>query len=205
MDERAVITGPWTRHTRRVAYENPWITIWHDEVTRPDGAPGIYGVVHFANLAVGVLAIDDDDRVLLVGQHRYALDAYSWEIPEGGVPVGETPLEGAQRELREETGIDAAAWRELMRSHLSNSVSDELAVIYLATGLTAGVAAPDGTEALDIRWSPFDEVLAMTLDGRITDALTVLAVHRAALDRAAVDRAPLDRAPLDRGPGAGRP
>jgi 8-oxo-dGTP pyrophosphatase MutT (NUDIX family) len=178
-----VATGPWLRHTRRVAYENAWITIWHDEVTRPDGQPGVYGVVHFANLAVGVLAVDDADRVLLVGQHRYALDAYSWEIPEGGVPIGETALEGARRELREETGIEAATWHEIARSHLSNSVSDELAVLYLATGLTAGEATPDGTEALDTRWLPFDEVLDMTLDGRITDALTVLAVQRVALDR----------------------
>jgi 8-oxo-dGTP pyrophosphatase MutT (NUDIX family) len=183
MDDRPVAAGPWTRNSRRVAYENPWITIWHDEVTRPDGEPGIYGVVHFANLAVGVLAIDDADRVLLVGQHRYALDAYSWEIPEGGVPFEETALEGAKRELREETGIEAATWREIARSHLSNSVSDELAVLYVATGLTNGVANPDGTEALDVRWLPFDEVLTMTLDGRITDALTVMAVHRAALDR----------------------
>jgi 8-oxo-dGTP pyrophosphatase MutT (NUDIX family) len=183
MDERPIASGPWTRRTRRVAYQNDWITIWHDEVTRPDGAPGIYGVVHFANLAVGVLAIDEADRVLLVGQHRYALDAYSWEIPEGGVPAAETALEGAKRELREETGIDAATWRELARSHLSNSVSDELAILYLATDLTPGVATPDGTEALDIAWLPFDEVLAMTLDGRITDALTVIAVQRAALDR----------------------
>jgi 8-oxo-dGTP pyrophosphatase MutT (NUDIX family) len=146
----------------------------------------VYGVVHFANLAVGVLAIDESDRVLLVGQHRYTLDAYSWEIPEGGVPVGETALDGARRELREETGIDAATWRELARSHLSNSVSDELAVLYLATDLTAGDATPDGTEVLDVRWLPFGEVLEMILDGRITDALTVLAVQRLALDRRAV-------------------
>jgi 8-oxo-dGTP pyrophosphatase MutT (NUDIX family) len=167
-----------------VAYENDWITIWHDVVTRPDGAPGVYGIVHFANLAVGVVAIDADDRVLLVGQHRYALDEYSWEIPEGGVPDGERALAGAQRELREETGVDAADWVELCRSHLSNSVSDELAILFRATGLTTGVATPDGTEALDVRWVPFDDVLAMTLDGRITDALTVLAVQRVALDRA---------------------
>lgn len=183
MDDRPVPTGPWTRRARRVAYENPWITIWHDEVTRPDGAPGIYGVVHFANLAVGVLALDEDDRVILVGQHRYALDEYSWEIPEGGVPLDETPLAGAQRELREETGMEAAAWREIGRSHLSNSVSDELAVLFVATGLTAGVATPDGTEALEVRWLPFDEVVTMTLDGRITDALTVLIVQRVALER----------------------
>lgn len=185
MDDQPVAAGPWLRHNRRVAYENPWITIWHDEVTRPDGAPGIYGIVHFANLAVGIVAIDREDRVLLVGQHRYALDEYSWEIPEGGVPDGESALEGARRELREETGVDAADWLELGRSHLSNSVSDELAILFLATGLAVGDATPDGTEALEIRWLPFDEVLAMTLDGRITDALTVLAVQRVALDRIA--------------------
>lgn len=187
MDERPVTTGPWTRLTRRVAYQNPWITIWHDEVTRPDGEPGIYGVVHFANLAVGILALDASDRVLLVGQHRYALGDDSWEIPEGGVPDGETALDGARRELREETGIDAADWRELGRSHLSNSVTDEFAILYLATGLTAGQATPDGTEALDIRWLPFNEVLAMIRDGRITDALTIIAVQHVALDRAAAE------------------
>ena len=104
-----------TRRTRRVAYENPWITLWHDEVTRPDGSPGIYGVVHFANLAAGVVAVDDEDRIVLVGQHRYTIDAYSWEIPEGGVPAGETALDGARRELREETGVEASEWRELVR------------------------------------------------------------------------------------------
>ena len=183
MEDEHVVAGPWTRRTRRVAYENAWITIWHDEVTRPDGAPGVYGVVHFENLAAGVLALDADDRVLLVGQHRYALDAYSWEIPEGGVPDGETALDGARRELLEETGMEAAEWRELARVHLSNSVSDELAVLFLATGLTPGVARPDGTEDLVLRWIPFAEVLEMTLDGRISDAMTVIAVERLALIR----------------------
>jgi 8-oxo-dGTP pyrophosphatase MutT (NUDIX family) len=179
-----VTNGPWTRRTRRVAYQNPWLTVWHDEVDQPDGEPGIYGVVHFANLAAGVLVLDDDDRVLLVGQHRYALDAYSWEIPEGGVPVGETALEGAQRELLEETGVTAADWQEVARLHLSNSVSDELAILFLATGLEHGLATPDGTEALAIRWLPFADALAMTLDGRITDAMTVVAIERTALRRA---------------------
>jgi 8-oxo-dGTP pyrophosphatase MutT (NUDIX family) len=183
MEDEPVTTGPWTRRTRRVAYQNPWITIWHDEVIRPDGEPGIYGVVHFANLAVGVLAIDDAGRVLLVGQHRYALDRYSWEIPEGGVPAGESELDGARRELREETGIEATDWIEISRSHLSNSVSDEESVLFLATGLTHGEASPDGTESLEVRWVPFDEVLAMTMDGRISDAMTILAVQRAALAR----------------------
>jgi 8-oxo-dGDP phosphatase len=177
--------GRFVRRSRRVAYDNPWITVWHDEVERPDGSPGIYGVVHFANLAAGVVALDADDRIVLVGQHRYTLDAYSWEIPEGGVPAGETALDGARRELREETGVEAATWNELARVDLSNSISDEQAVLFLATGLSHGPAEPDPTEALEIRWLPFDEALAMTLDGRITDVMSVTAIQRVALARLA--------------------
>jgi 8-oxo-dGTP pyrophosphatase MutT (NUDIX family) len=181
--------SPWQRRSRRVAYANAWVTVWHDEVTRPDGEPGIYGLVHFANLAVGVVALDDEDRVVLVGQFRYTLDQWSWEIPEGGVPSDEDPLEGAKRELREETGIEAADWQELARLHLSNSVSDEAGVLYLATGLTDGEAAPEGTEhGLEIRRVPFPEALAMTLDGRITDALSVVGLQRVALARIAAVR-----------------
>lgn len=176
--------GRFVRHSRRVAYENPWITVWHDEVSRPDGSPGIYGVVHFANLAAGVVAIDDDDRIALVGQHRYTLDEPSWEIPEGGVPAHETALEGIARELREETGLEAADWRELCRVDLSNSVTDERAVLFVATGLRKGVAAPEPTESIELRWVPFNEALDMTLDGRITDAMTVVAIQRLALERA---------------------
>jgi len=171
------------RSTRRVAYENPWITVWHDEVTRPDGSPGIYGVVHFANVAAGVVVLDDQDRTALVGQHRYTLDAWSWEIPEGGVPAGESPLDGAKRELREETGLEASTWREIARVDLSNSVTDEQAVLYLATDLRHGEASPEPTEAIEVRWAPFEEALAMTLDGRITDVMSVVAIQRVALDR----------------------
>lgn len=171
------------RRSRRLAYENPWLTVWHDEVTRPDGSDGIYGVVHFRNVAVGVLVLDDQDRTVLVGQHRYALDEISWEIPEGGVPAGESALEGAKRELREETGLEATTWVELGRLTLSNSVTDERAVLFLATGLTTGDAAPEPSESLALRWLPFSDVLAMTLDGRIHDVLTVVAVERVALAR----------------------
>lgn len=194
--------GRFVRRTRRIAYENAWITVWHDEVDRPDGSPGIYGVVHFANLAAGVVALDDQDRIALVGQHRYTLDAYSWEIPEGGVPTGESALEGAQRELREETGVEAGTWQELARVDLSNSITDEQAILFLATDLTHGDAEPEPTEALDLRWVPFDEALAMSIDGRITDVMSVAAIQRVALARlaavaAAVQDRPSEAAPSD--------
>jgi 8-oxo-dGTP pyrophosphatase MutT (NUDIX family) len=176
--------GPWTRQRRSVGYRNPWVTVWHDEVTRPDGLPGIYGVVHFHNAAVGVVAIDDQDRVALVGQHRYAFDAYHWEIPEGGSPPGEDSLEGARRELLEETGLSARSWREIGRWELSNSVTDEAAVAYLATDLEQGEADPDGDEVLAFRWLKFEEVMALIERGEITDALTVLPMQALALERA---------------------
>jgi 8-oxo-dGTP pyrophosphatase MutT (NUDIX family) len=182
--ELADRVGPWTRQSRAVAYENAWITVWHDDVARPDGSPGIYGVVHFANLAVGVVVLDDDDGVLLVGQHRYTLDTYSWELPEGGVPPGESAIDGARRELREETGVEADCWREIARFHLSNSISDEAGVLFAAHATSHGAPSPEPSEDLAIRWLPFDEALAMTIDGRITDAITMIGLQRIALDRA---------------------
>ena len=175
--------GRFVRHSRRVAYENAWITVWHDDGSRPDGSPGIYGVVHFENLAAGVIAFDVEDRIVLVGQYRYTLDRPSWEIPEGGVPPTETPLEGIQRELREETGLEASEWRELGRLDLSNSVTDEEAVLFEAHGLHHGEAAPEPTESIAIRWVPFDDAVAMVRAGAITDAMSVAAILRVALDR----------------------
>ena len=190
-----VTVGPWQRHSRRTAYENAWITVWHDDVSRPDGGAGIYGVVHFANVAAGVVVLDEHDRVLLVGQHRYTLDAWSWEIPEGGVTPGEAPLDGMRRELREETGVEAAEWIEVARFHLSNSVSDEAGILYLATIVTQGASDPEPTEELETRWLVFDEALAMTMDGRITDAMSIIAIQRVALARLAGPARP------DAGPG----
>jgi ADP-ribose pyrophosphatase len=184
-DPSPVAVGPWVRRARRTAYENAWITVWHDEVTRPDGGAGIYGVVHFANLAAGVVVLDEHDRVLLVGQHRYSVEAHSWEIPEGGVAGAEAPLDGIRRELREETGVEAAEWIELARVHLSNSVTDEVAILYLATIVTHGAADPEPTEEIESRWLPFEDALAMTLDGRITDAMTIIGLQRVALARVA--------------------
>ena len=182
--DEPLTNGPWKRLSRRVAYENGWIVVWHDEVIRPDGSPGIYGVVHFRNAASGVVVLDESDRVLLVGQHRYTLDAYSWEIPEGGVAAEEAPLDGIRRELREETGVEAREWTEIGSYALSNSITDERGLLWHATGLTHGTAQPDPTEALAVRWVPFDEALAMTADGRITDAVSIMGIQRVALLRA---------------------
>ncbi len=195
--EVAIPVGPWRRHSRREVYRNPWLRLWHDEVSRPDGSPGIYGVVHFEHIAVGVVAVDDMDRVALVSQHRYTLDHLSWEIPEGGARRDENPLEGARRELREEVGATAVTWRLLGVSHISNSVTDEVAHLYLATDLTLGAQDLDASEDdLAVRWEPFADVVAMCRDGRITDAMSIIAVTWAALDRAAegdhVDTVPRD-------------
>jgi 8-oxo-dGTP pyrophosphatase MutT (NUDIX family) len=177
--------NPWRRVASRVAYENPWIRVEHDDVVRPDGEPGIYGVVRFRNAAVGIVALDAEGRVLLVGQWRYALGRFSWEIPEGGVPLGAPLLGGAQRELAEETGYQAAEWRQLLRLALSNSVTDEEGAIYLATGLTAGEASPEGTEELSVRWVPLAEAVAMVDRGDIDDAMTQLGILRVAHRQAA--------------------
>lgn len=168
--------NPWRNTGQRIVYENPWIRVTHHDVIRPDGQSGIYGVVHYRNLAVGVLPIDENGYTWLVGQYRFATGLYSWEIPEGGCPEGESTLEAAKRELREEAGLTARNWREIGRSHLSNSVSDELATIYVATGITVGDPAPDGTEKLRLRHLPFAEALRMTLAGEITDAISVMAI-----------------------------
>ena len=180
--------NPWRRISRRVAYENPWIEVLHDDVIRPDGQPGIYGVVHFRHLAIGVVPLDRSDRVLLVGQYRYTLDRYSWEIPEGGGDLDEDPEAAARRELVEETGYTGGRWRELCRAELSNSVTDETTILFVATDLEAGPASPEGTEQLQLRWVPFEEAMAMIGRGEITDAMSVLALQAVALERAGSGR-----------------
>jgi ADP-ribose pyrophosphatase len=178
--------NPWRRVSRRTAYENPWLEIHHDEVIRPDGRPGIYGVVHFRHVAIGVVALDRErDAVLLVGQYRYTMDRYSWEVPEGGGAFDEQPEAAARRELAEETGYGGGIWRELCRCELSNSVTDEVCVMFAATDLVPGTAAPEGTERLQVRWVAFDEAMAMIARGEIADAMTILGLQAVALERAA--------------------
>jgi 8-oxo-dGTP pyrophosphatase MutT (NUDIX family) len=177
-------SNPWTTLSGRVVYDNPWISVREDQVIRPDGHPGIYGVVHFKNRAIGVLPVEEDGSIWLVGQHRYPLDAYSWEIPEGGGPIGEPPEATARRELAEETGLSADRLELMGTLHLSNSVSDEYGLIYRATGLTPGESDPEGTERLHLRRIPWPEARAMLDRGEITDSISVVALLREALRRA---------------------
>lgn len=175
----AMRRGPWIRLTNRSVYQNPWIHLEHHEVIRPDGKPGIYGVVHFAHHAVGVVPIDAQGYTWLVGQYRYPLDVYSWEIPEGGAHPGEDPLIGIQRELAEEAGLTATEWIPLGGLHTSNAVCNENGSVYLARGISIGEAHPDGDEQIAIRRLPFVEALAMAADGRITDCISIAGLFRA--------------------------
>ncbi|HZS03801.1 MAG TPA: NUDIX hydrolase [Blastocatellia bacterium] len=168
--------NPWRTLSSRQVYENPWISVREDQVVRPDGRPGIYGVVHMKNKAIGVVPVDGEGNIYLIGQYRYTLNCYSWEIPEGGCPEGEDPLAAARRELLEETGLEAREWRLLGKSHLSNSVTDEEAICYLATDLIQKEAQPEGTEKLEILRLPFAEALRMIERGEITDSLSIIAM-----------------------------
>jgi 8-oxo-dGTP pyrophosphatase MutT (NUDIX family) len=167
--------NPWKMLRSRNVYENAWIKVREDDVVRPDGEPGIYGVVSPRNYAIGVVPLHDDGTVTLVGQFRYTLNEYSWEIPEGGCPFDEAPEGAARRELREETGLVAAQLTPLGGEvHLSNSISDERGYLFLATGLTQGEAAPDGTEQILTRRVPLAEAVNMALSGEINDALSII-------------------------------
>ena len=170
--------NPWTTLHSELRYDNPWIRVVEHKVLTPKKTPGIYGTVHFKSLATGVIPIDVDGSTYLVGQYRYVLDAYSWEMPEGGGKPGVPVLESVQRELLEETGFTARNWLEMMRMHLSNSVSDEVATCFLAWDLVPGTPCPDEGEQLAIRRLPLREAVAMVWDGEITDAMSVAAFLR---------------------------
>jgi len=173
--------NPWQIVSEKQVYDNPWIGLTEYQVINPSGNLGIYGKVYFKNVAIGVLPLDEQMNTYLVGQYRFALGQYSWEIPEGGGPLGTDPLESAKRELLEETGLKADRWAELQRMHLSNSVTDELCIIYLARGLQQFEPEPEDTEQLIIKKLPFKEVYRMVTNGAITDSVTVAAVLKAQL------------------------
>jgi 8-oxo-dGTP pyrophosphatase MutT (NUDIX family) len=166
--------NPWTTLVRRTVYENPWIRVVEDQVLNPQGGPGIYGVVQFQNRAVGVIPVDDEGHTWLVGQYRYTLNRYEWEIPEGGAPRGEALEDAARRELLEEVGLEALHLELLIHGiQTSNSVTDEEGYVFLATGLTFRGAAPESTEELRVRRLPLAEAFAMAENGEIRDAISV--------------------------------
>jgi NTP pyrophosphohydrolases including oxidative damage repair enzymes len=171
---------PWKAGTERVAFESAWIRVIDQTATAPTGRPAQYGLVRFKNIAVAVLPLHEDGTVTLVGQHRFPHADYSWELPEGGAPLDEHPLEGARRELAEETGLAAAEWREVLRAQLSNSVTDEWMIGYLALGLTATAEIPhaDDTEAIALVRAPFCEALDAAMAGHLPDMLTVAMLLR---------------------------
>lgn len=179
-DVEGIKIGPWLRKSTSVPYANPWIQVEHHEVRDPAGRAGVYGVVRFRHVALGCVPLHDDGTITLVGQHRYPLDLWSWEIPEGGGRKDHDPLEEMQRELREETGLAAKEWTPLGKLHTSNSVSGETAILWLARGLTEGANQLDSTEGdMQVKRIPFTEALEMALDGRLTDSITVAALVRA--------------------------
>ncbi len=172
--------NPWKTKNSKLIYENPWISVEEHDVINPAGKDGIYGKVHFKNKAMAVIPIDKEGNTWLVGQYRYALDEYSWEIPMGGGPIGEDLLESANRELKEETGILAGKWTLIMRIHTSNSVTDEEGFVYLAEDLTYGETEFEETEALEVKKLPFAEAVDMVMDGKITDGISVAAILKVA-------------------------
>lgn len=172
--------NPWTTVSTTTSYENPWIQVSHHDVLNPAGKPGIYGKVHYKNIAIGILPLDEDLNTWLVGQYRYPIDQYTWEIPEGGGPLGSPTLASAKRELQEETGISAEKWIKVQEMHLSNSVSDECSVSYVAQNLSYGEAQPEETEELQIRKVTFDEALQLVLSGKMTDGLGVATILKVA-------------------------
>jgi 8-oxo-dGTP pyrophosphatase MutT (NUDIX family) len=170
--------NPWKRVSSKVVYKNPWITVREDQVIRPDGKDGIYGVVQ-PRIATGVIALTPTREIVLIGQYRYPVECYSWEIVEGGGDDGETPLAAAKRELREEAGIEAHKWQQLGDVvHLSNCHSSEQAYFFVAEDLSFGVPQPDSFEILQTQTVPFERALAMVDQGEITDAMSIIAILR---------------------------
>jgi len=173
--------NPWQVLDQQEIYDNAWINLTQYNVINPSGGKGIYGKVHFKNNAIGILPLDENRNTYLVGQFRFALNEYSWEIPEGGGALTEEPLVAAQRELLEETGLKAATWKKIGEMYLSNSVTDENCFIYIAQYLTQHTPMPEETEQLLVKKLPFEEVYNMVMEGKIKDVVTITAVLRTKL------------------------
>jgi len=170
----------WKTLTSETVYENAWLEVSHREVINPAGKDGIYGVVKFKNKALGIIPVDGDGYIYLVGQFRYTLNEYSWEIPEGGGPFDEDVLDAAKRELKEETGLLASSWTRLARIHTSNSATDEEGFLFLAEGLSQTEAEPEETEDLQVRKVHLSEAVEMVMRSEITDAISMTGILMAA-------------------------
>lgn len=173
--------NPWKTLSSEVKYDNQWIRVIENKVINPAGKEGIYGVVHYKNIAIAVIPLDEENNTWIVGQYRYALHRYEWEVPEGGCPEEENPMEAAKRELLEETGLEAESLELIMETELSNSVSDEIGYTFIARGLKHIGSDPEETEQLQVRKLPFDEAFQMAMDGRIKDALSVASIFKVKL------------------------
>ncbi len=174
------MTNPWKKRRGRIIYDNPWITLEEDEVINPGGGISQYGKVHFKNYAIGIIPLDELNNTWLVGQWRYTLNEYSWEIPMGGGLKNNNILESAQRELKEETGLIASEWKEFLRIHTSNSVTDELGIAFVARDLEQHEPEFEETEQLEIRKLSFANALQMCMEGQITDSLSLIAILKMA-------------------------
>lgn len=170
------VKNPWTKTSTRQVYENPWIKVEHHTVLTPSKDEGVYGTVAFKNRAIGIIPLDKHLNTWIVGQYRFPLNAYSWEIPEGGGPIGEATINTAKRELSEEVGLKANKWRMIQTFHLSNSVSDEYGELFLAQELTEFENHPDPEEELIVKKVPFQEVFKMVLKGEITDSISIMGI-----------------------------
>lgn len=172
----------WITCSRKIVYENPWIRLEHHDVINPAGEPGIYGKVCFKGRAVGIIPVDTRGNTWLVGQHRYTLGQWSWEIPMGGSPAGEDPADTARRELLEETGLRAGSLQQIQTLHTSNSVTDEAGYVFLARDLEPGEAAPEASEQdMQVKKLPLAEAIRMAREGEITDAISVAGLLELAL------------------------
>ncbi len=171
----------WRKLSSRTVFDNDWITVLEDEVVNPNGGRNRYGHVHFKNRAIGIVPLSEEGDTWLVGQDRYTLGAWSWEIPMGG-DDGEEPIEAARRELREETGLEASRFREVMRLHTSNSITDESGIVFLAEGLRQGDTAFGETEKLQVQRVPLADAVRRVLDGEITDAISAAGLLRVWLE-----------------------
>lgn len=177
-EKKPLVGSPWKTLKREVKYDNPWIRVEEHKVINPAGGDGIYGTVNFKNKAVAIIALFENGDTLLVGQFRYPLQEYHWELPMGGAPGSESPLECAKRELKEETGFVASRWQKILHMHLSNSITQEVGFGFIAEDLQAGEMSLEDTEDITVRRLPFEDVFQRIMTGEITDAMTVATVMK---------------------------